>query len=364
MVIGGDRTEVKILGQASAWLSSRLPDGWVVRPRAASLELVAPDGTASSITTEVRRSIAPRDANVHLGQLARAAQQPGAGVPGAPLLLVAPWIGPRTRAILEAESINYIDLTGNAWLSLAQPAVFIETQGSDRDPDPPARGKAGLRGRKAARLIRFLLDYEPPYGVRELAASAALAPGYVSRLLATLDREAVISRTGRGRVEGVDTIALIRVWSGSYDVYGTNEAVSHVAPMGPVPTRDRLKSGEVDAAVCVTGSFAAARLAPVTAPAMLTLYADDPQVVAKQLDLLPTDTGGNVVLLRPFDPVATELARREDGLLYAAPPQVAVDCLTGNGRMPAEGEAILNWMAANQGRWRQSSLPMPDVTDP
>jgi hypothetical protein len=42
--------------------------------------------------------------------------------------------------------------------------------------------------------------------------------------------------------------------------------------------------------------------------------------------------------------------------VYAAASQVAVDCLTGNGRMPAEGEAIVRWMADNEDQGRLVSL--------
>ena len=33
---------------------------------------------------------------------------------------------------------------------------------------------------------------------------------------------------------------------------------------------------------------------------------------------------------------------------YVAPSQAAVDLLTSPGRSPAEGEAVLEWMARNQ----------------
>ena len=44
------------------------------------------------------------------------------------------------------------------------------------------------------------------------------------------------------------------------------------------------------------------------------------------------------------------------GIRYVSPSQVVVDCLTGNGRMPSEGEALLNWMLANEQEWRPNSL--------
>jgi hypothetical protein len=42
-----------------------------------------------------------------------------------------------------------------------------------------------------------------------------------------------------------------------------------------------------------------------------------------------------------------------DGLRYAAPSQVAVDLLTGPGRSPSEGEALLDWMGDNERQWRR-----------
>jgi hypothetical protein len=37
-------------------------------------------------------------------------------------------------------------------------------------------------------------------------------------------------------------------------------------------------------------------------------------------------------------------------------PQLAVDCLSGSGRRPAEGEALPEWMSANPGERRVDSL--------
>ena len=44
------------------------------------------------------------------------------------------------------------------------------------------------------------------------------------------------------------------------------------------------------------------------------------------------------------------------GATYAAVSQTAADCLTGNGRMPAEGEALTTWMEDNLSQWRLPSL--------
>lgn len=75
------------------------------------------------------------------------------------------------------------------------------------------------------------------------------------------------------------------------------------------------------------------------------------------LDLLPADVGSNVALLRPYDQVVWDRTSIEDGICFATSTQVAVDCLTGNGRMPAEGEALLSWLIKNESTWRLPALP-------
>ena len=108
--------------------------------------------------------------------------------------------------------------------------------------------------------------------------------------------------------------------------------------------------------IAITGSFAASRVAPVTSPSLLTAYCDPSALIANGFGLLSADEGANVALLRPFDRVVWLRTSIGDGLRYAAPSQVVVDCLTGNGRMPAEGEALLEWMQANESEWRADSL--------
>jgi hypothetical protein len=60
--------------------------------------------------------------------------------------------------------------------------------------------------------------------------------------------------------------------------------------------------------------------------------------------------------LPPFDAVIWERTTSDRGITYVAAAQTAVDCLTGTGRMPAEGEALLTWMEDHESRWRLSTL--------
>ncbi len=318
-----------------------------------AIDLRAPNGIIVTFAVEAKRSMDPR-----------AVEQLSAGLPRAirslagqiPILAVAPWMSVRTQELLIREDINFIDLTGNTFIKLEDPALYIRTAGATRNPDPPLRGRATVRGPKAARLIRLLVDVCPPYGVGEIAAATGLAPGYVSRLLDALDRAALVERARRGRVEDVDIAGLLRRWAESYDVLRSNEASLFLAPTGATRALERLAELPDLARVAITGSFAAVRVAPVAAPALLMAYSNDIGAVAEELGLLPADEGANVVLLRAFDPIVWERSSEESGIRYVAPSQAAADCLTGNGRMPAEGEALITWLTENEPRWRLPSI--------
>lgn len=367
MLANSAGTESNLMNQAIAWLQERLPRGWTVESPnvnaygarsttdpAIALQAPAPSGAFTTIAVEEKQSLSPRGVLGLLPPLAKAARKLGGNVP---LLVVAPWLSKRTQELLADQEINYIDLTGNALLRLDSPALYLQTVGEDRNPAPQERGRAQLRGAKAARLIRLLADVRPPYGVRELADAATLAPGYVSRLLDTLYREALVERSPRGPIESVDIGGLLRRWAGSYDVFKANEAAMFVAPEGIDRLLPRLAADPgAGTKIAITGSFAATRLAPVTSPALLVAYCDAQAPIGRGYGLLPAEEGANVALLRPFDPVVWLRAPIEDGLRYAAPSQVVVDCLSGNGRMPAEGEALLAWMQANESDWRADSL--------
>jgi hypothetical protein len=129
-----------------------------------------------------------------------------------------------------------------------------------------------------------------------------------------------------------------------------------IAPEGPRSALARLSSLSSPSQVAVTGSFAAGRIAPVAAPALLLAYATDIAATADALKLLPADEGANVILLRPYDEAVWSRLDSDDDIAFVAPSQMVADCLTGTGRMPAEGDAVLAWMVENEDSWRAPTL--------
>jgi len=97
-----------------------------------------------------------------------------------PVLVVAPWLSPRSQDLLRERGFNYLDLTGNARLRIPRPTVFIRTEGARQNPVPPPQPRRGLTGKLVNALVRLLVDATPPYRMSELARVSGTSLAYVS----------------------------------------------------------------------------------------------------------------------------------------------------------------------------------------
>jgi hypothetical protein len=342
-----------IVADVLAALQGRLPSGWAgsVLKRSKAAGVVPVDavlsvrrkGAASGIVrVEAKSRVEPKDVD-YLAATLRPTQDE-------PVLIAAPYLSPRTQERLRSRGFAYADLTGNVRLELTEPGLFIETTGAQENPEPSPRDRKSLKGAKAGRLVRALCDFKPPVGLRELAKRAGVDPGYTSRVVDLLDREAIVTRTARGPITTVDWRALLKRWSQEYSPFRRQGATMYLAARGIPAVTERLTQLKVRYAV--TGSWAAAEVAPVAPPRLLTLYVDRPRDVEQVLDLRPAEAGANVALFTPFDDVVFERTSVKKGITIAALSQIAADLMTSPGRGPNEGEALMQWMQENEDAWR------------
>ena len=330
-------------------LRLRLPPGWTLAPRRTAsvgldgvLEVRAPDKSSAAFAIAQKRKLDPRDVP---GQVLL--MQKAAG--GRPLLLVAPFLSPRTQELLREAGASYADSTGNIRLALERPGLFVEARGSDKDPGSEPRPLRSLKGPTAGRVVRALCDLDPPYGVRELAAKASTPLASVARVAGLLDREALVERGEGGRIDRVRRPQLVRRWTQDHSLQRSNEVLSYLAPRGLAPVLDGLRRR---AGYSITGSLAASRRAAAAPPRLATVYAENPEKLASALDVRVADAGANLLLLRPYDPVVFERTWSEEGLVFSALSQVAADLLTSPGRGPSEGEELLRWMGEHVDGWQ------------
>lgn len=326
-----------------------MPDGWSISARAsrdqrALVEICSPGNECATIDTYVIDRLAPRELD-----RVRFAD-------GGDTMVVASWLSPRTREVLRARGVHYLDLTGNVDVSLPSPAVVLRTMGADRDPRPLPRSGPSLRGPKGWALLRTLIEVAPPYTAGDLARALDVDDGYVSRALRVLADDRLIERRPRGPVTDVDWEATLRRLSRSYSLLGSNRASTWIATAGADQLVADLTRRQRTGRWVVTGSVVAASLAPVAAPEIAVIYTTDVERLADAGRLLPASTAANVILAEPYDPIVFARSRSIDGMTVVSTAQAAADLLTGPGRMPHEGEALLRWMRANTTHWQAPQL--------
>jgi len=350
-------SETELARMAVETFRARLPSNWAIqvsegeragRSRAdAVVQITSPDSRTSCLIMEVKSRLEPKDIPGLIWRLRPLLN----GRPRSKLFIVASFLGPLARERLRQEDVGYADKTGNLRLVLEEPAVFIESSGADRDPWPVQRSLRSLKGPAAGRAARAFCDFVPPYGVRELANASHTSAASISRAADLLEREGVLAReASRGRIASVDWQGVLRRWSQDYSLMRSNRTNQYLEPRGFSALMKKLR--ESRSKYAVTGSVAASTMAPVVEARLAMIYVTDLDRAAAEFGLRPVERGANVVLARPFDAVVFDRTSITDGIVYAAPSQVAVDLLTGTGRNPAEGEALLSWMASSERSWR------------
>lgn len=305
-------------------------------------------------------SLAPADVARRLEPRVRLMRQLNNGQ--AAVLVVAEWLSPRTRTVLDEHRFGYLDLTGNVSFRLARPTVLLRLQGADRQPRG-ARGDAaaGLVGARAGQLVRLLVDMTPPYQARQLSGATGISLPWVGRVLDALEAQLLLLLRDGRTITATDWPGLLRTRAEAVSLLRTNSVIPLQSPRGPGRVLDLIRADpQLASRLAVTGSAAAAAVAPLVTAGQLMFYvrqASDVDGLPRQLQVLRTDQAADVLMLLPGSPAVFDRVRAVDGIPHVALSQVVIDCLSGNGRMPAEGEAVLRWMAEDEARWRRDRLP-------
>jgi hypothetical protein len=177
----------------------------------------------------------------------------------------------------------------------------------------------------------------------------------VSKVLATLEGEGVVSRGEVGNVESVRRRALIERWAQDYGILSTNRSAWYLAPRGLQSLLTRAAEGEGEEVA--TGSLALRAYiepdtAPVTALSQLAFYVRDVTSAAQVLGLAPVDAAkANVLLLEPYDTALLVEAQKSPIGRVVDLGQAAVDLYTSPGRGREEAEQLMNAVARRDPSW-------------
>lgn len=347
------------LSAVQSILSETLPSNWQLTLRDqfinpnqtgspfrsdAVIEISSPKGEFALVLVEVKNSIYPRDIQSGADNLRK--------VSDLPILIVAPYIPPSTRDWLSERNFNYGDSTGNLRLSLENPTVFVQADGAQANPWRDDKPLISLKGPGAATAVRALLDKRPPFGIREIASQGGASLGTLSRVVDLLHRDALLERKERGPILRVDWEGVIRRWAEDYSFLTSNRNVLRcIEPRGARNALNLVR--EVTVRYAVTGSLAAAEVAPIQAT-LAQFYVQDVGMFVNEVGLRVVEPGvsSNVVVAQPLSNVVFKNTWDVEGITYVALPQAAVDLISSPGRGASEAEDLFTYMRGNEDAWR------------
>jgi len=338
-------TERELVALARTRLGSLLPKRWSLEDAAAgpredaALTISAPDGKSARLVVEAKSQIDAKSVPLLVDRLA----------PVRPAIVAAGYLSPRAREALAEADISFVDATGNLLVLLEEPGLSVRANGEDRDPyRMPDRPTTGMRGGPAARVARALADRRPPWRMRDLAEVAGTSLGSAARTVDFLDREALLKRDDT--IIDVDWAGVLRRWADDYELGRKRRVVPALVGRGVESIEPALRASDLTYAV--SGSLAAQLFVQEADARLGLVYAEDVEALLATVAGRETDGPSNLLVIQPTDDTPYLRAQEQRGVRYAALSQVVADLLVGSGRMPQEGEALLRWMADNEGEWR------------
>lgn len=361
------KSEADVLLTAVARVQAALPAGWTVQMKSevgglddsadafrrpdSRLSLLREGKVAVSYVVEAKRAVTSSNMPSAINQLL--AFQGDSSARMRPML-VARYLNPQQQLVLQEQGIAFADATGNLNLASDDPLILLSDRGASSDPwRGPGRPTTSLKGLPAAKLVRALADFVPPYSVAELADLADASLGSAYRLSDYLIGEGLLTRAERGPITEVNWPELLRRWSNEARYLDTSTTRGFLEPRGIDRLVEELGTQTSSQRYAVSASLAAQPYAPYAEARFGLIYTEDPVMLAAGLGLRPVETGANVILVAPRSPVVFERTSSWRNVTIVAPSQAVADLLGGPGRNPAEGEHLLDWMKENPDAWRR-----------
>ena len=239
-----------------------------------------------------------------------------------PLLLIARSTTAEARRILVDHGVGVIDGLGNAHLEL--PGLLLHLEGKGRvGASQTGDRRTRLAGKAGVAAQALLLDPERAWRVDDLAQAAKASVGLAHRVLARLEKEAVVVSEGAGpqrRRRLVNPTALLDLWAEEHRDRLTQHAGYLLAQTDEQLARlvgARLAQAEVDYAI--TGAAGARLVAPfVTAVPVVTAWVPatiDPRELWEVTQARQATDGHNVIFCQA-DNDAGLAFRRQYGELW------------------------------------------------
>lgn len=294
-------------------------------------------GRSRTLVVEAKSSGQPLRTREAVDQLKR--MMAGADLRDAYPAIAAPYISEASAGICREYDVGYLDLAGNC--RFAFDSVYVERV-SPENKYREQRGRASLFAPKSSRIIRLMLGGTRAWQVQQLAAEADVSIGLVSKIKQELEEREWLRSTEDG-IRLSDPEGVLKAWAQAY-TYKKNDVREYYTIVGASDSETAIARWceENNARYALTG-FSGARLSsPRVRYNRLIIYVESKiESLAKGTDLKPVETGGNVLLLKPYDDGVFQGSRILYGMQVVSPVQLYLDLQSMPGRGEEAAEEVL-----------------------
>lgn len=258
-------------------------------------------------------------------------------------IFAAPFVSENARKICKEEGIGYIDLTGNCLISFDN--IYIERFGFQKDAEK--RELRSVFNDKASRIVRRLLsDPFRPWTVQELAKRSHVSIGLASQVKTKLFDSEILERRDEMLVVAKPE-QLLKDWADSYRLkFKKHIAVEFYSPkkLQDIETEiiEYFKSNQTKYAFTLATAAKASGTQYVSQVNRIHAYVEgNANQIGKELGLKEVDSGGNVVLMQPFDTDILYLSQGA-GLSIVSDIQLYLDFSAQKGRIQETADIIFD----------------------
>jgi hypothetical protein len=242
-------------------------------------------------------------------------------------LVAVPFMGEVGKQACADAGVSWLDLSGNAHIVAGTLRIHFEGRPNRfRSAGRPADVFAA----KSARVVRWLLMHPDQFlSQREIARSTSMNEGFVSRIVARLERENYVVRGEQSGVRPRDPGLLLEAWRERYDFSKHHIIRGHVAARsGDALLRSIAEAlDEEKAEYAATGLAAAWVFSGFAAFQLTTIYvADDPAAaLLHRLAFREEPRGANLWFVVPKDAGVFQGGVVEKGVRCVHPVQAYLD---------------------------------------
>lgn len=300
-----------------------------------AVEVVTPSGRKRWLWIEIKPAPVPSLVRESFRRLKAGPLKESKGY----AMLASNFVTPRVREICREEGAGYIDRAGNCFLQLDD--LYVEKV-IEKNPYPKPGRPSSLFTPVSSRILRTMLQQpEREWAVRELSEAAQVSLAQTSKIYRRL-LEDEYAKKNENRIQLSQPGKLLDAWREQYTVkantrfayfsFDREQLIARIATVG--------KANQWRYAL--TSFSAASLVAPfIRGVDMTTWYVNDATAIdlwAKALDLRPTDSGPNALLLVPYDSGVFSGAQPVDDVILVGNIQLYLDLYNdpARGREQAE----------------------------